>query len=145
MEFLHLASNTANFSSNGNTLKWELPNLQFSHETKIAISEFLLVFKKRPKEKYVYLTSNIITSGQSNPDGVVVAKGIDGFKVEYISNNLIFWPIDYQRPRTVSFTINGLDLSDFDFITIVVCIKNATGVMVRFCLLILKCKFFFII
>ena len=77
------------------------------------------------------MTTNLISAGENNSDGVVMAKGIDGFKVEYIASNLNFWPIDYQRPRTVEFTINGLDSSDFDFISILVCINNAAGVMVR--------------
>jgi hypothetical protein len=131
MEFLHLTSDTVNFNFDGKTLKWELPNLQFFQSSKIAISEVLIVFKKRRKEKFIYLTTNLISAGENNSDGVVMAKGIDGFKVEYIASNLNFWPIDYQRPRTVEFTINGLDSSDFDFISILVCINNAAGVMVR--------------
>jgi hypothetical protein len=132
MEFLHLASDAANFSTDGNTLKWELPNLQFCQYTQIAISEVLIIFKRKPKEKYLYLTTNLISTGQKNSDGVAMSKGIDGYKVEYISNNLNFWPIDYQRPRTVTFTINGVDAASLDFITILVCIQNATRIMVRF-------------
>ena len=113
-----------------NTLKWDLPNLEFSSETKIAVAEVLVVLKKRSKDKFFYLTTNLINSGQSNPDAVVMAQGVDGYKVEYSSKNLIFWPIDYQRPRSVTFTINGIESYDLDFITIVVCIQNAPGVMV---------------
>ena len=87
MEFLHLASDAANFSTDGNTLKWELPNLQFCQYTQIAISEVLIIFKRKPKEKYLYLTTNLISTGQKNSDGVAMSKGIDGYKVEYISNN----------------------------------------------------------
>ena len=130
MEFLRLNSNSSNFSVDKNILKWELPNLEFSQNTKVAVSEIVVFFQKRPKEKFIMITTNLINSGENNPDGTVLAKRVDGFGVEYIPNHLIFWPIDYQRPRIVEFTINGLDNVNLDFISILVCIQNASGVMV---------------
>jgi hypothetical protein len=130
MEFLHLDSNSLNFSSENRTFKWELPNLEFSSNAQISVSEALIVFKKRPKEKFVYITTNLINSGENNVDGVVLVKGIDGFRVDYLPNNMIFWPIDYQRPRIIFFTINGVENLQLDFISIVVCIQNASRFMV---------------
>jgi hypothetical protein len=77
------------------------------------------------------MSTNLINSDKKNPDGVILTEGIDGFRIDYTSTNLIFWSIDYQRPRNVTFTINGLALTNLDFISILVCIQNAPGSMVR--------------
>jgi hypothetical protein len=130
MEYLHLYSDSSNFSLDGNKLKWDLPNLEFSQNAEISISEATFILKRKSKSKFIYLTTNLINADDSNPDGVILTKGIDNFRIDYNPNNLIFWPIDYQRPRIVFFGINGLEASDLSFITILVCIRNAPRVMV---------------
>ena len=128
MEYLHLYSDSSNFSLDGNKLKWDLPNLEFSQNAEISISEATFILKR--KSKFIYLTTNLINADDSNPDGVILTKGIDNFRIDYNPNNLIFWPIDYQRPRIIFFTINGVENLQLDFISIVVCIQNASRFMV---------------
>ena len=147
MKNLFLSNKMSNYSFDvtDNTIRWELPNIEFCSDSSIALSSFLLILKKSQSHSEVLqITTNLIDRSIFNPDGVILDDTSVRKNVHYDANNLIHWNFDYQRPRVFLFTLFGVEVSNIEHIRFIIEIsKHASGALVRYYTVIRVIKIIF--
>ena len=136
MKNLFLNNKMDNYSSdiNDNTVRWELPNIEFCSGSSIALSSFLIILKKsQSRSEVLEITTNLIDRSEFNPEGVILDDTPVKKFLHYDATNPIHWNVDYQRPRVFLFTLYGVEVSNIEHIRFIIEIsKHASGTLVRF-------------
>ena len=115
MKNLFLNNKMDNYSSdiNDNTVRWELPNIEFCSGSSIALSSFLIILKKsQSRSEVLEITTNLIDRSEFNPEGVILDDTPVKKFLHYDATNPIHWNVDYQRPRVFLFTLYGVEVSN---------------------------------
>jgi len=120
MRFLALNSDMSNFSAHGDTIKWELSNLELNANGKFAISNMVIIMNDIPTGEKFMISTSLVERDENNSDGVVISKPVRGKFISYQATVLEYWNLDSSRPRNIMFTLRGLDESMLSFVSVVI-------------------------
>ena len=120
MRFLRLHSDMEGFSIEKGVLRWETPHLELDSQGKFAVSTLVLSTSHGPGGNPVpiIVSSNLVENDLHNTDGIVTILPPGQFSFQAMT--LEFWKLDSSRPRSVMFTLRGLDITSLEFISIVI-------------------------
>jgi hypothetical protein len=124
MKHIHLSSDDRKFTIVDNCFRWEMPNLIFAPDEKLALSEIAINPIRKTDWKLIKLKTTLINNDYMNPDGVIFTQIMMKYGVNYSAANLVFWNIEYQRPRVLMFTLEGMNVTDIDFISLTLTVKQ---------------------
>ena len=124
MRFLNLSSVDKRFTRNVDTneLAWETPFLDLSDVNQFAVVSITIVTKKWSKDaKLVTFRTNLMDANYDNPHGIVGSELCKAKTIDYKPPVLAFWKVDSNRPRTISFGIEGADVSEILHVNFIIC------------------------
>ena len=110
MKFLNFSSESPNYRENNGMMVWNVAPWTFEEEpNQIALSSCFIFFERIQNYQPITLSCSLVDADHSNFDGIIAA-GIPKAKA-FIRNpsTLEFWKLDCSRPRTVTFTLKGID------------------------------------
>jgi len=125
MRFLQLTSKMSNCSKfSDDTFRWDLPNLEFTYDEKVALSHIVIDFVNKPANSSpIQVSTNLIDRDSYNPDGLIICFPSRSKDLVHYSPNFEFWKIDSIRPRQVLFTFRGIAIDTVSFVSIVLVIQ----------------------
>ena len=104
-------------------LRWDFSNLEFPPESRVALSNLVIDFKTKDLENEpIEISTNLIERDMFNPNGTIITFPAHVKDVIHNSNILEFWSIDSMRPRSILFTLEGVDVSSILFFSAVLAI-----------------------
>ena len=124
MRYLNLSSEDKRFSRNSDTneLVWETPFLNLSDANQFAVVAISVLSKKWLKDaKFVTFKTDLLDKNYDNPHGIVCTELCKSKMIDYKPPILAFWKVDSNRPRTISFEIDGIDVSDLVQTNFIIC------------------------
>ena len=124
MKFLQLTSDMPNCHKLKETIWWNLPNLEFLSNGRIALSHLVIDFVNKPAiMNPLKISTNLIDRDIYNPDGLIICLPARTKDLVHHSNILEFWSTDSARPRNVMFTFHGTSIDNILFTSIVLAIE----------------------
>jgi hypothetical protein len=145
MRNIYLNSSDKKFYVVDNSYHWEMPNLIFTSDEQVALAEVIIKGFGLVEVLPIKLKTTLINNDYLNPEGVMFSHVILKYGINYTASNLIFWNIEYQRPRVLIFTLEGMSVEDISFISLTLTVKqNASRTLVSYLFLfcIFKLRFF---
>lgn len=123
MRFLNFSSDSPNYREVNGSMIWNVSSWTLEDFEEVALSSCFIFFDKIASYKPIILTCSLVDADYANYDGVLTA-GVSKAKCFVIdSNTLEFWKIDCSRPRTVMFTLKGMDAQNIKHINITLALK----------------------
>ena len=107
------------FTKTFRALKWEMPNLELDANGKFAVNSMTLNLSAgTTPDKSIIVSCSLVERDSFNTDGIVLCFPS---KSEFVfkTATLEFWKLDSSRPRNIIFTLDGLNVVDINFVSIV--------------------------
>ena len=124
MRFLNLSSKDKRFTRNAETneLTWETTFLDLSDAKEFAILAISIITKKWSKDaKLVTFKTNLIDANHDNPHGIVGCELLKAKTIDFKPPVMAFWKVDSNRPRSISFEVEGLDVTEILNVNFIIC------------------------
>jgi len=107
------------FNVDGDTLSWEMPNLQFNANGQFALSSLVIIANPPVGTEPVLVSTSMVERDEYNPDGIIYVSPTKSGRIAYNVKSFEFWNLDSSRPRNLMFTLRGLDLKTLSFISVI--------------------------
>ena len=125
MKFHSFTSDSPDFQIKNGNLCWFVNN--WDHNVSLeemAISSCLIHFgETKGKMMPIVISCSLVEENYANYDGIICS-GVSEFKnYSFRAQNLEFWKLDCSRPRTVLFTLRGIDAKTVKFAHITLALR----------------------
>ena len=116
MKFHSFTTDSPDFFIDKENLCWSIENWHPESLESFALSSCLIHFKStNGKQMPMRISCNLADENYANYDGTICSGVCDFKNFSFRSTNLEFWKIDCARPRTVVFTLRGIEASTVKF------------------------------
>jgi len=118
MRFLRLHNEMDGFNAEGESIKWETPNLELDSKGKFALSSFAISVNGSLPDEPIIISCNLVEDDYHNTDGIILV--LPPKRSSYHAMTLEFWKLDSSRPRNIMFTLRGVSVTSLSFVSIVI-------------------------
>ena len=124
MKFLNFSSDSPNYRQNNGSMIWNVAPWTLDEDiTEIALSSCFIFFDKIGSYKPIVLSCSLVDANYANFDGIIACGLPKSKALVQKPSTLEFWKMDCSRPRTVTFSLKGIDAQTIKHINITLALK----------------------
>ena len=122
MIYLHLNTLMPNCAIHTDTIAWEMQNLEFSQNAKVAISS-ITINSRNLDSQIIPIRCNLVENSPLNQDGTIICAELGTFTIRCLPS-LEFWKLDKTFPRQILFTFADVNISAINFLAVTLVIQD---------------------